>query len=82
MTESELQRFGFHGLSYAHIAGVLPRLIGEKVKGLIVVAHLGHGAGLRAMAEGRCIATTIGLTTLGGLMMGTRAPSTRASYST
>ncbi|MHC2018942.1 acetate/propionate family kinase [Methylobacterium sp. CM6247] len=73
LTEDGLLRFGFHGLSYAHIAGVLPRLIGERAKGRIIVAHLGHGASLCALDGGRSIATTMGLTTLGGLMMGTRS---------
>jgi acetate kinase len=73
LTDDGLLRFGFHGLSYAHIAGVLPRLIGDTARGRIVVAHLGHGASLCAMADGRSVATTMGLTTLGGLMMGTRS---------
>ncbi|WP_244477105.1 acetate/propionate family kinase [Methylobacterium sp. Leaf117] len=73
LTGDGLLRFGFHGLSYAHIAGVLPKLIGERAKGRIVVAHLGHGASLCALAGGRSAATTMGLTTLGGLMMGTRS---------
>ncbi|MCJ2044107.1 acetate/propionate family kinase [Methylobacterium sp. J-078] len=73
LTEDGLLRFGFHGLSYAHIARALPRLIGKTAKGRIVVAHLGHGASLCALAGGRSVATTMGLTTLGGLMMGTRS---------
>lgn len=73
LTEDGLLRFGFHGLSYAHIAGVLPRLIAETAKGRVVVAHLGHGASLCGMADGRSVATTMGLTTLDGLMMGTRS---------
>lgn len=73
LTEDGLLRFGFHGLSYAHVASMLPTLIGDAAKGRIVVAHLGHGASLCAMAEGRSVATTMGLTTLGGLMMGTRS---------
>ncbi|KQT56157.1 acetate kinase [Methylobacterium sp. Leaf456] len=73
LTEDGLPRFGFHGLSYAHVARMLPRLIGKTAKGRIVVAHLGHGASLCAMADGRSVATTMGLTTLGGLMMGTRS---------
>jgi acetate kinase len=73
LTEEGLLRFGFHGLSYAHIVGMLPTLIGDTAKGRIVVAHLGHGASLCAVAEGRSVATTMGLTTLGGLMMGTRS---------
>lgn len=73
LTEDGLLRFGFHGLSYAHIAGVLPRLVGARARKRVVVAHLGHGASLCAIAEGRSVATTMGLTTLGGLMMGTRS---------
>ena len=73
LTESGLLRFGFHGLSYAHIAKVLPSMIGDRARGRIVVAHLGHGASLCALVEGRSVATTMGLTTLGGLMMGTRS---------
>jgi len=73
LTEEGLLRFGFHGLSYAHVAGMLPTLVGDTAKGRIVVAHLGHGASLCAVAEGRSVATTMGLTTLGGLMMGTRS---------
>ena len=73
LIEDGLLRFGFHGLSYAHVAGMLPTLIGDTAKGRIVVAHLGHGASLCAMADGRSVATTMGLTTLGGLMMGTRS---------
>lgn len=73
LTETGLLRFGFHGLSYAHIAGVLPRLIGDEARGRVVVAHLGHGASLCALAEGRSVATTMRLTTLGGPMTGTRS---------
>nr|WP_244480555.1 acetate kinase [Methylobacterium sp. Leaf399] len=73
LTEDGLLRFGFHGLSYAHIAGVLPRLVGARARKRVVVAHLGHGASLCAIADGRSVATTMGLTTLGGLMMGTRS---------
>ena len=73
LTEDGLLRFGFHGLSYAHMARELPRLIADTARGRIVVAHLGHGASLCALAGGRSVATTMGLTTLGGLMMGTRS---------
>ncbi|WP_375455273.1 hypothetical protein [uncultured Methylobacterium sp.] len=52
---------------------MLPRLIGDEARGRVVVAHLGHGASLCALAEGRSVATTMRLTTLGGLMMGTRS---------
>jgi acetate kinase len=61
-------RFGFHGLSYAHVARLFPR-------GRVVAAHLGHGASLCALRDGRSVATTMGFTTLDGLMMGTRSGS-------
>lgn len=61
-------RFGFHGLSYAHVARVCPR-------GRVLAAHLGHGASLCAIRDGSSVATTMGFTTLDGLMMGTRSGS-------
>ena len=65
-TEEGFVRFGFHGLSYAHVAGLFPR-------GRVVAAHLGHGASLCAIRDGSSVATTMGFTTLDGLMMGTRS---------
>lgn len=59
-------RFGFHGLSYAHVARTCPH-------GRVLAAHLGHGASLCAIRDGRSVATTMGFTTLDGLMMGTRS---------
>lgn len=61
-----LVRFGFHGLSYANLARTLPH-------GRILAAHLGHGASLCAIRDGRSVATTMGFTTLDGLMMSTRS---------
>lgn len=72
LTDQGLVRYGFHGLSYQHIADVLPGIAGERAKGRVVVCHLGHGASLCAMREGRSVATTMGFTALDGLMMGTR----------
>lgn len=67
-----LRRYGFHGLSYEFIAGRLeekwPELFAEKT----VVAHLGNGASLCAMVAGKSVDTTMSLTALDGLMMGTR----------
>lgn len=72
LTEQGLVRYGFHGLSYQHIADVLPGIAGERAKGRVIVAHLGHGASLCALREGRSVATTMGFTALDGLMMGMR----------
>jgi acetate kinase len=68
-----LRRYGFHGLSYEYIAGALPALLGaEAAKGKIVIAHLGAGASMCALRDGRSIATTMGMTPLDGLPMATR----------
>ncbi len=64
-------RYGFHGLSYEFIASELRRL--DREKGRAVVAHLGHGASLCAMRDLKSHATTMGFSTLDGLMMGTRS---------
>lgn len=72
VTERGLRRYGFHGLSYEHIAGVLPTIIGTQAEGRVIVAHLGNGASLCAMHQRRSIATTMGFSTLDGLVMGTR----------
>ncbi|MDV2987515.1 UNVERIFIED_CONTAM: acetate/propionate family kinase [Methylobacteriaceae bacterium AG10] len=72
LTDQGLVRYGFHGLSYQHVADVLPGIAGERAKGRVIVAHLGHGASLCALHEGRSVATTMGFTALDGLMMGMR----------
>jgi acetate kinase len=75
ITERGVQRYGFHGLSYEYIASALPRLDAAAARGRVVVAHLGNGASLCAMRNGRSVATTMGFTPLDGLMMGTRGGS-------
>ena len=62
-----LQRYGFHGLSYEYVASELGDVCGPTV-----VAHLGSGASLCALEDGKPIDTTMGFSALGGLMMGTR----------
>ncbi|MFO1402025.1 MAG: acetate/propionate family kinase [Steroidobacteraceae bacterium] len=69
--EQGVLRYGFHGLSYQYIATQLPAL-GIAADARVVVAHLGHGASLCALRGGRSIATTMGFSTLDGLMMGQR----------
>ncbi len=70
--EHGARRYGFHGLSYEYIAGVLPRHLGALADGRVIVAHLGHGASLCALRERRSRATTMGLTPLDGIPMATR----------
>jgi acetate kinase len=67
-----VRRYGFHGLSYEYVASVLSTTDPRAANGRTVVAHLGNGASLCALHNGRSIATTMGFTALDGLMMGTR----------
>jgi acetate kinase len=67
-----VQRYGFHGLSYEYIASVLPKVAPEIAGGRVIVAHLGSGASLCAMREGRSVDSTLSFTALDGLCMGTR----------
>jgi acetate kinase len=63
-----VHRFGFHGLSYEYVVDRL----GAAVRGRVVIAHLGNGASMAAVRDGRAIDTSMGLTPAGGFMMGTR----------
>jgi acetate kinase len=67
-----VRRYGFHGLSYEYIAGRLPELAPDVARGRVIVAHLGSGASMCALAEGRSVESTMGFTALDGLPMGTR----------
>lgn len=66
-----VKRYGFHGLSYEFIARVLPQH-SPRANGRVVVAHLGNGASMCAINEGRSVSSTMGFTAVDGLMMGTR----------
>ena len=70
--DAELHRYGFHGLSYEFVAGRLRECAPALARGRVIVAHLGNGASLCAMRDGRSIETTMGFSTLDGLVMGTR----------
>jgi len=70
-----VRRFGFHGLSYEFISGALRRDAPSLAAGRVIVAHLGSGASLCALKNGRSIATTMGFSTLDGLVMSTRCGS-------
>jgi acetate kinase len=69
---SGVRRYGFHGLSYEYIAGRLRMVDPGLAGGRVIVAHLGNGASLCAMRDGRSVDTTMGFTALDGLVMGTR----------
>ena len=70
-----VQRYGFHGLSYEYIASVLPHVAPEIADGRVIVAHLGSGASLCALTNGRSVDHSLGFTALDGLCMGTRPGS-------
>jgi acetate kinase len=71
--EAGLQRYGFHGLSYSYILEELTRIAGAPVAGgSVILAHLGNGASLAAVKDGRSVDTTMGFTPAGGVVMGTR----------
>jgi acetate kinase len=67
-----VKRYGFHGISYDYIASELPKHAGDKAHSRVIVAHLGNGASLCAMRNLQSQATSMGFSTLDGLMMGTR----------
>ena len=73
LSDAGIKRYGFHGLSYEYIASRLPEVLAERNCSKTVVAHLGNGASLCAMQDGRSIASTMGFTALEGLVMGTRS---------
>ena len=70
-----VRRYGFHGLSYEYIAHVLPQYLGERSQGKVIIAHLGNGASLCAIAGGKSQDSSMGFSAVDGLMMGTRTGS-------
>ena len=73
--EEGVRRYGFHGLSYEYLIARLRELSPGLADGRVIAAHLGNGASLCAMRNGRSIDTTMGFSTLDGLVMGTRCGS-------
>ncbi|MBW7835636.1 MAG: acetate/propionate family kinase [Sphingomonadales bacterium] len=72
LSEEGVIRYGFHGLSYDYIAGILPEHAGARADGRVIVAHLGAGSSLCAMKNRQSVATTMGFTALEGLPMASR----------
>ncbi len=75
ITDRGVLRYGFHGLSYEYIATVLPEVDPRAAAGRSVVLHLGNGASMCAIHQGRSVASTMGFTAVDGLPMGTRSGS-------
>lgn len=71
--EAGVRRYGFHGLSYDYVTGELSRIAPHLMAGRVVVAHLGNGASMCAIQNGRSVASTMGFSALDGLPMGTRS---------
>jgi Acetate kinase len=67
-----VERYGFHGLSYAYLMEELGRLDPAATKGRVILAHLGNGASLAAVRDGKSIDTSMGFTPTAGLVMSTR----------
>lgn len=74
-----LRRYGFHGISYADIVARLPGVSGGPLPSRVLALHLGNGASLCAIRDGRSVATTMGYSPLEGLTMGTRSGSIDAN---
>lgn len=72
LSESGIRSYGFHGVSYAYISSELRKSYGPPAGGKVIVAHLGSGASLCAMLDGKSVATTMGFSPLDGLVMSTR----------
>lgn len=69
----KLRRYGFHGTSHSYVSKRAAEVLGKKYEDLkIIVCHLGNGASVSAVENGRCVDTSMGLTPLEGLIMGTR----------
>ncbi len=72
--ERGVRRYGFHGISYEYLVLELERIAGaETARGRVVLAHLGNGASMAAVRDGRSIDTTMAFTPAAGLVMGTRS---------
>jgi propionate kinase len=67
-----IRRYGFHGLSYAFLMEELGRIAGAAARGRVILAHLGNGASMAAVRDGKCVDTTMAFTPTAGLVMSTR----------
>ncbi|WP_442814204.1 acetate kinase [Streptomyces sp. NBC_00151] len=72
--EHRIRRYGFHGTSHAYVSRTTAELLGKAPEEVnVIVLHLGNGASASAVRGGRCVDTSMGLTPLEGLVMGTRS---------
>ncbi|MGL4997432.1 MAG: acetate/propionate family kinase [Cetobacterium sp.] len=71
-TDLKVRKYGFHGTSHKFVSGVAQELLGNPAESKIIICHLGNGGSVSAVKNGKCIDTSMGLTPLQGIMMGTR----------
>lgn len=69
----KIRKYGFHGTSHKFVSGAVREKLGEEVCSKMITCHLGNGSSIAAVKDGKCIDTTMGLTPLEGLIMGTRS---------
>ena len=70
----KIRRYGFHGTSHSYVSKKAAELLGQDYESLkLIVCHLGNGASVSAVKNGKCVDTSMGLTPLEGLIMGTRS---------
>lgn len=70
-TELKVRKYGFHGTSHKYVSEVARKMLGKE-ESKVIVCHLGNGASLSAVKNGKVVDTSMGLTPLAGVMMGTR----------
>ena len=71
----KVRKYGFHGTSHRYVSGRVREFVKDTPTNKIIVCHLGNGSSLSAVKDGKCVDTTMGLTPLEGLVMGTRSGS-------
>jgi acetate kinase len=71
----KFRRYGFHGTSHRYVSGRTCELLGRTEGTRVITCHLGNGSSIAAIKDGKCVDTTMGLTPLEGLLMGTRSGS-------
>ena len=71
----KVRKYGFHGTSHRYVSGRVREFVKDTPTNKIIVCHLGNGSSLSAVVDGKCVDTTMGLTPLEGLVMGTRSGS-------
>ena len=71
--KDDVRRYGFHGTSHRYVSARAIELLGNPEHSKVIVCHLGNGSSLSACIDGKCVETTMGLTPLAGVPMGTRS---------